>query len=143
MWYTFYEQRSDGRAMAIWYATSRDGLVWKTRDGGPVLRSTEPWEHRNVLYPWVARRRGEYEMFYTSFGKICELALATSPDGVRWTKGPCPILSPDPASKYDSLYCSKPCLVEEPGGRDKLYYGARIDMIHKYYAIGLAERHTP
>jgi len=139
MWYTAYDPESGpNRAMVIAFATSRDGLAWTPHEENPVMRSTEKWEHRNILYPWVLKRRGRFEMFYTSYGRICELAYATSNDGIRWTKGTAPVLSPDPGSAYDSLYCSKPCLVEEPDGRDKLYYGARVDMIHKYYAIGLA-----
>jgi predicted GH43/DUF377 family glycosyl hydrolase len=125
--------------MAIGYAESRDGANWRPSDL-PVMASTEEWEHRNLLYPFVIKRGGLYEMYYTSYGShICELALATSTDGISWEKGDGPILSPDPRSSYDSLYCSKACLLQE-NGIERLYYASRIDMIHKYYAIALAER---
>ena len=49
-----------------------------------------------------------------------------------------PLLSPDPDSSYDSLYCSNASVIPEPDGRNKLYYASRVDMQHKYYAIALA-----
>ena len=136
MWYTNLD--ADG-AMAIFYAYSTDGLEWTMRPV-PVLRSTEPWEFRNVLYPFVLKRDGVYEMFYTSYGQTCELAVARSEDGIHWHKDRGPILSPDPSSSYDSLYCSNASVVPEPDGSDKLYYASRIDMEHKYFAIALAVR---
>jgi predicted GH43/DUF377 family glycosyl hydrolase len=135
MWYTGI---ADG-LMTIRYGTSEDGIDWNLYPTD-VLRSSLPWERRNLLYPFVLRRDDTYQMYYTSYDRICELAVATSDDGIRWKKGGGPILSPDPASKWDSLYCSKACVVPEPGGPDKLYYASRVDMNHKYFAIGLAIR---
>ena len=136
MWYTNLD--ADG-AMAIFYADSprRPGM---DDAPGPVLRSTEPWEFRNVLYPFVLKRDDVYEMYYTSYGQTCELAVARSEDGIHWHKDRGPILSPDPSSSYDSLSCSNASVVPEPDGSDKLYYASRIDMEHKYYAIALAVR---
>ncbi len=139
MWYT--GQGRDGR-MEIRHATSEDGITWDFPTKA-VLRSSLAWERRNLLYPFVLKRDDLYEMYYTSYDRICEVAVATSQDGISWTKGAGPILSPDPGSSWDSLYCSKPCVVPELVGHDKLYYASRIDMDHKYYAIGLAIRENP
>jgi predicted GH43/DUF377 family glycosyl hydrolase len=137
MWYIYVQ---DDDRMVIKHAVSEDGVGWHS-DAKPVMTSTEPWEHPNLLYPFVLWRAERYEMYYTSFGyRICELAMATSEDGMSWTKGYGPILSPDPSSSYDSIYCSNASIVVEPDGRDKMYYASRIDMVHKYYAIGLAVR---
>ena len=133
MWYTYLT--GDG-AMAIFYATSGDGLDWAYH--GPVMRSVEPWEHKNVLYPYVLKRDGVYEMYYTSYGDVCDLAVAFSEDGTHWEKTAGPILTPDPDSSWDSVYCSNASVLIEPDGRDKMYYASRIDMYHKYFAIGLA-----
>ncbi len=133
MWYTGV----DGGIMTIRYGTSEDGINWNLLKS-TVLKSSLAWEGRNLLYPFVLRRNDSYDMYYTSYGRICELAVATSEDGISWSKGTGPILSPDPLSKWDSLYCSKACLVPEPKGPDKLYYASRVDMNHKYFAIGLA-----
>jgi predicted GH43/DUF377 family glycosyl hydrolase len=127
--------------MAIFYATSEDGLDWASH--GPVMSSTEPWEHKNVLYPFVLKRDGVYEMYYTLYGDICELAVAFSEDGIHWEKTAGPILSPNPDSGWDSLYCSNASVLIEPDGRDKMYYASRIDMYHRYYAIGMAVRAEP
>jgi predicted GH43/DUF377 family glycosyl hydrolase len=135
MWYTHATEEP----FVIMHATSEDGVDWAL-EREPVMASTEPWEHPNMLYPFVLKRE-EYEMYYTSFGyRICELALARSEDGIGWTKGDGPILSPDPASSWDSIYCSNASVLIGPDGRDRMYYASRIDMEHKYYAIGLAER---
>lgn len=135
MWYTSV---SEDKAMEIGLAESRDGIDWRV-ESESVLRSTEDWEQKNLLYPFVIKRGGRYEMYYTSYGRICEIAVATSSDGLIWSKTGGPVLSPDPESDWDSLYCSRPCVVTVPGGRDRLYYASRIDMKHKYFAIGLAE----
>ena len=144
MWYTYLTGEG---AMAIYHGTSRDGLSWDLQQDEPVLRSTEPWEYRNVLYPFVLRRSGVYEMYYTSYGRFsdqeaskCDLAVAYSEDGIHWQKGDAPILAHDPASTYDSVYCSNASVIIEPDGRDKMYYASRVDTIHKYFAINLAVR---
>ena len=135
MWYT---HAAEGIPMVIKHSASEDGVSWDDEPVTVMVR-TEPWEHRNLLYPFVLKRAGLYEMYYTSYGsRICELALATSEDGLDWAKGGGPILSPDPSSPWDSLYCSNASIIVEPGGRDRMYYASRIDMVHKYYAIGLA-----
>ena len=139
MWYTYLDGDGDGDgAMVILYATSADGLSWTKHPENPVLRSSENWEHRNVLYPFVLKRGGLYEMYYTTFGEICEIGLALSEDGVHWQKGDSPILSPDPESAWESIYCSNASVLVEPEGRDKMYYASRIDLVHRYFAIGLA-----
>ncbi len=144
MWYTYLTGEG---VMAIFYGTSTDGLSWDLHQDKPVLESTEPWEYPRVLYPFVLKRSGVYEMYYTSYGSFnerddsrCDLALAHSEDGIHWQKGDAPILSPDPASTYDSVYCFNASVIVEPDGRDKMYYASRVDKNHKYYAIGLAVR---
>jgi len=137
MWFTMTEPTG---MMAIGAATSRNGIDWEPSPANPVLRSTESWEHTHALYPFVLKRGRMFEMYYTTYGKICELAVATSRDGIHWQKNGGPILSPGPASAYDSLYCSRACVVIEPDGCDKLYYASRVDMVHKYFAIALATR---
>lgn len=134
MWFTSIGKRGE---MSIAYSESGDGISWEAVARSTV-RSTEEWEQKNLLYPFVIMRDGKFEMYYTSYGRTCEIGLATSKDGLQWRKEEGPIISPDPDSSWDSLYCSKACIVPETEGRDKLYYASRIDMHHKYYAIGLA-----
>ncbi len=66
--------------------------------------------------------------------------MATSRDGLRWTKhAKNPVLTPTPGSKFDSRYTSSQSVIRD-GDHYKLYYASRIDMLHKYYAIGLATK---
>ena len=68
------------------------------------------------------------------------VGLATSADGVVWTKSEQnPILTPTPDSEFDSVYTSAQSVIRDGDGY-RMYYGARIDLVHKYFAIGLATK---
>ena len=68
------------------------------------------------------------------------IGLATSGDGVAWTKSEDnPILTPTPDSDFDSVYTSAQSVIRDGEGY-RMYYGARIDLVHKYFAIGLATK---
>jgi hypothetical protein len=87
-------------------------------------------------------------MFYAAYwnnrlpqGQPTAIGMATSPDGKTWKKNASnPVFTPQPGSTFDSLYTSSQAIVRDGEGY-KMYYASRIDMIHKYYAIGLATRH--
>ena len=83
-----------------------------------------------------------YHMWFTQLDDVgaMVIGLATSEYGIEWEKADAPFLVPNPESDWDSIYCSNTSIVIEPDGRYKLYYASRIDMQHKYFAIGLAVR---
>ncbi len=140
MWYTMGSYSE----FRIGYAESSDGVHWKTAAENPVMKPCLEWEMENVFYPFVLRNPDGYSLFYTVMGgrpHQCNLACAVSPDGISWPeRDRSLILTHGNPGDWDGVYASCPCLVPEPDGRDKLYYAGRIDMIHKYYAIGLAVR---
>ena len=79
-------------------------------------------------------------MFYTGMtpGR-CYMGLAISGNGVDWEKhGDNPLIKPGPA-EWDSIYASCSSVVLTPDEKWRLYYAGRKDMLHKYYAIGMAE----
>jgi predicted GH43/DUF377 family glycosyl hydrolase len=69
-----------------------------TLNPSPVLKPAAPgdWDSSDVLNPSVVFHDGQYWNFYSGFdGAIWRTGLATSPDGVNWTRRGV-ILSPDP-----------------------------------------------
>ena len=58
------------------------------------------WDDSDVLNPSVIRVGAEYFNFYSGFdGETWRTGLATSPDGLAWTKSPAnPLLEPDPST---------------------------------------------
>jgi len=67
---------------------------------GPVLGRGAPgeWDAVDALNPSVVRFEGLYHNLYSGFdGRTWHTGLATSPDGVEWTKQG-KVLSPDPGS---------------------------------------------
>ncbi len=80
----------------IGYATSPDGLVW-TKSGDPVVDIGGPgsFDEQQAAEPRVLHLETEYRMYYTGRDANNDnaLGMATSPDGVTWTKSPAnPIL---------------------------------------------------
>ena len=86
---------------AIGYATSPDGINWERYESNPVLLSgaTGQWDHL-VFGPRLLEIANTYYMFYS--GEIIlwnsdKIGLATSLDGLDWTKHPSnPVLQPTP-----------------------------------------------
>jgi predicted GH43/DUF377 family glycosyl hydrolase len=71
---------------AIGLATSTDGVHW-TKGSGPVLQATTgAWDLTEVRYPSVVKNGTNYLMVYQGIGSGTALGLATSTDGMNWTK---------------------------------------------------------
>ena len=72
---------------------------WEIRPE-PVLSRGVPgqWDSVDVLNPAIVKRDGVYFNFYSGYdGQTWHTGLATSPDGIRWTKKG-RVLSPDTAT---------------------------------------------
>jgi len=83
MWY--HGCNPDYSVCSIGYATSTNGLDWSKHAGNPVLTGTEGgWDEGTALWPSVVKDGSTYKMWY--YGGGGKVGLATSPDGVNWTK---------------------------------------------------------
>ena len=102
MWFTAHPI---GGSWAIDYAVSPDGIHWFAYAKNPVLTGgAMPFEASGVVYAGVVYDGTQYRMYYTGLQGCCGSAvgLATSPDGIIWTKYPGnPILRPS-AGGWDS-----------------------------------------
>ncbi len=147
MYYT-HKPPHPGKPRIPWeihLATGKDIYSLKPHASNPVLSISQDWEAQVNIYPYVLREGKTWVMFYAAYWKDSPqkttdtaIGMATSPDGVKWTKfAGNPVLTPTQGSKYDSRYCSSQCVFHD-GDHYKMYYAARVDMEHKYYAIGLA-----
>ena len=86
MWYT--GGNGTPGIQAIGYATSSDGLNWEKYSNNPVLKGEQIISDLNDAC--VIKVDGEYLMFYSwainSNSYIMGIGLATSEDGINWTK---------------------------------------------------------
>ncbi|MBI5516542.1 MAG: hypothetical protein HY909_22345 [Deltaproteobacteria bacterium] len=84
-----------------------------------VYAPSHAWEGERVQAPSVARLGGAYVMAYEGAGG---LGLATSPDGVRWTSRPDPVLTAEPTLGEGTL--TAPSLLVGPDGALTLVYAS-------------------
>lgn len=131
----------------IHLATGKDLHSLKAHPANPMLKLSQAWEKAHLFYPYVLQEGTTWVMFYAAYWSerpnSTAIGMATSTDGVAWTKHRAnPMLTPTPGSRYDSNYTSAQSVIRD-GDHYKLYYGSRINQIHKYFAIGLATNHGP
>ena len=86
MWFDAY----DGSAWrAIGYATSTDGLSWTKVGAGALPGPVGSWDKSYIHHPCVIKTAGTYYMYYAGHAANDthnNIGLATSKDGVSWTK---------------------------------------------------------
>jgi predicted GH43/DUF377 family glycosyl hydrolase len=71
-------------------ATSTDGIHWKRENGGkPVMNigDKDAIDSIQATGMQVLRIDGQFVMWYGAYDGLHTLAIATSPDGIHWTKG--------------------------------------------------------
>lgn len=114
----------------IYYATSPDGITW-TKQGDPVLAaSTVPgeWDYQNVAEPAVLHVGSTYYMYYMGWpiGGNAGIGLATSPDGIVWTKyGSNPVFAGcTAAGRFDSSSVWGAHVIRENGYWHMWYSGS-------------------
>lgn len=102
MWYFCVYSQGVG---SIWYAESKDGISWKTIGSSSVLSKGEPgtWDDYSISVSAVIKENNLYKMYYLGYHKgnnlvymyvndVWHTGLATSTDGIHWTKNINPII---------------------------------------------------
>ena len=152
--YRMYHVYGGKRPWEIHLATGPDLHSLKPHPRNPVMiLDQHHWEATDrpgtsaLVYPYVWLEGKTWIMYYASYWKsgweeqplTTAMGMATSADGITWTKNPDnPVFTATRGSDYDGAYVSSQSIIRDGDGY-RMYYGARIDTIHKYYAIGLAE----
>jgi len=96
----------------------------------PILGKEVRWEEQNVYNPAAVVRNGKVFLLYRAddknsalkWGRTCRIGLASSEDGINFTRHPTPVLYPDndPWKKYEwEGGCEDLHIVE---GEDGIYY---------------------
>lgn len=130
MWYTGYAE--DGRAPAIFLATSTDGVNWVRAHGGsPVLQATagafdaDGVFGADVVYDPLDPL-APYKMWYSGRqGVFGGIGYATSLDGLTWMQYggsvPLPVLGHGLAGSADSFSAADPSVLKD-GSTWKMWY---------------------
>ena len=118
----------DGSAYYMWYqgknaliktrfglATSADGINWTKSSSNPVLNlgPSGAWDDARIADPDVLKINGTYYMWYAGMdGSTWRIGLATSADGINWTKSSSnPIMNPGPSGAWDDVWVTSPVVM--------------------------------
>lgn len=121
-WTMYIWGRSDPagvRAASVWRATATAAAGPWVADPEPVLTpGVDAWDSRDVDFPSVVRTADGYLMAYTGVTdrEIVHIGLATSTDGIAWTKLPEPIISPGHCGGFDDRSITIPRLIGTDAG---------------------------
>jgi predicted GH43/DUF377 family glycosyl hydrolase len=124
--YRIWYSGPDGKC--IKYATSSDGITWAIY--GTVLSpGPDSWDKLSAIAPTVVYNGSVYLMWYRGYpyhGGPQAYGLATSPDGISWTKySKNPVLSPS-TSGWDSKQIGGATVLLD-GSTYKMWYHATSD----------------
>jgi predicted GH43/DUF377 family glycosyl hydrolase len=134
MWYSGY----DGVNGRVGYATSNDGVGWTKYVGNPVLDigPAGAFDDVSVTEVCVIRDGTSYKMWYTG-NDGGPIGLATSPDGVNWTKHAAnPVFGFGAQGTWDAFEVDDPYVLKE-GGVYRMWYGGE-DGLSGSSSIGYA-----
>lgn len=82
----WYSVQLSGSRMAMALATSTDGIEW-TKHGIVMWPGPDTFDERGLHDPMVLYEDGLYKMWYHAVSwNEWQVAYATSPDGINWTK---------------------------------------------------------
>lgn len=108
----------DGRAWRTALATSTDGIVWTKRG---IVLSLSGWEGSYIAANGSAVATSDRVFYWYEAGDPLRIALATSPDGIEWTKDPHPVIETGPRGSFDERAVSDPYVIRA-GDRFYLFY---------------------
>ena len=85
MWYHSIDA---SKVRRIGHATSSDGIHWTKYPGNPILEPGPPgdWDSGGIGEPTVIKVGSMFYLYYMRTIEDHGIGLATSPDGVHWTK---------------------------------------------------------
>lgn len=131
------------------HAQSTDGKTW-TRNEVPCVVIDQPWEKGRLFYPAVIKQGNRYVMWYGSYwtarDNTTAIGVATSEDGLTWTKGANnPVMRPDESRSWESHYTTSQSVLKLDDGSWRMWYATRKapPFENKYFAVGTARWEGP
>ncbi len=84
----------------VWYAESRDGIHWQNEFDHPVFDSDTAgtWDDYTVQCGAIIKKDNQYLMYYNGWQSEYgpwQIGLATSEDGIHWTRRSGPVIKAD------------------------------------------------
>jgi len=141
MWYRgiVYRQSGDGQ---IGYATSKDGINWTKYEQNPVIKSQDPEAWESSIYSiCVLKIDTTYYMYYDGERKdqpdCYDIGVAFSPDGLRWTRHPEPILITGDSGSWEEYTLQHPSVIYD-GNEFFMWYAAGNNTNPAIFNIGYA-----
>ncbi len=137
-------QSTAGGRADVWRATADEpGGPWTIEAEPVVVRgSAGSWDDAGLDFPSVIPTDDGYLMAYQGLTSAdrnaSSVGLATSPDGLEWTKIEEPILEPGFCGDFDARALAQPRLLQD-GDRLLLAYTAYAMVLSQDATIGLAE----
>lgn len=147
--YVMYYDGTDGSHEYAGLAYSSDGLNWSAYEPGPVLEGDPgAWDSYSVGYGTVIRQSANsFVYFYsgsTTSGVSQGIGVATSTDGIHWTKSPTnPIFNISQGVPYRSVRDYTPSVVQDNTGALWMYYTALGPNAADPKDIGVAQQVVP
>lgn len=119
----------------IRYATSHDGVGWKSHDHVCIEPRDE--DEYAVGRPCVLRDQGLYRMWYSrrSFSELYTMGYAESADGLSWERKDDLVGICKSATGWDSEMVCYPCVADVAGRRLMFYNGNRRGASGFGYAV--------
>lgn len=132
----YFQSLGNNARAAVGYAESQDGLSWTRPFNSPVLLPGLPgtWDSQHVTAGAVIKEGNVWYMYYAGFSDQYgnwHIGLATSTDGISWTKNPQPVLLAGSGWEYQLI----PTSVIKRNGMFLLYYTGRN---YPQYKTGVA-----
>ncbi len=139
MWYTYAYPDAYAIPWQVRYSTSPDGIHWTPVVNYSVLNVTAgAWDSATLSPGPVLHNETGYWMWYgaTEDGMVWRVGLASSPDGVHWTKyAGNPIIVPPFAGTWDDFRVHPSSILEIRGELVMWYVSDDTDLVQR---IGIA-----
>ena len=135
---------SEREGWDIWRATAPGPNGPWTKGAAPVLRRGEAdaWDSAVLDFPTVLRTADGYTMFYSGLDPAHRdggsIGLATSTDGIEWTKADAPIVEPGLCGGFDDRAIHQPRVVEQPD-RLVMAYAGYAGPLESRASVGYAD----
>ena len=129
----------DDGTWVLYFHTVTEGEIGRATSAsplGPWAVDVEPilvpgpegaWDQRGLGWPSVIKDGSEYHMYYGVQTKAgYAIGIATSDDGIQWTKYDEPVLTAD--ADWESIKVDRPRVTKSPDGWVMIYQGGlRVD----------------
>lgn len=134
---------TEDRGWDIWRATAPGADGPWTRADEPVLRrgAAGAWDAGALDFPTVIPTADGYAMFYSAIPTLVSVegsvGLATSVDGISWTRHGDPVVTPGLCGGFDERAIQQPRVIEGGDGLYMVYAGYAGDEMSRP-GVGLA-----